>query len=196
MKLPKVTAILLCAAASAASAAEGPGYTCSLHVDNPKTHRSSSTDDKKSGSRRSRNLVSTETVNRTFQWPVSVSFSGKTLPAPGSVKLVCHFVGMTEGRMSIVGTKTIPVTLDAKGALKTVVESPTETMVHKKTMKTTRRRRGGGSSSTRSETTGTRMVGCIMQLMVNGKVERAFASQSKWSRHAMKSPLPEEEILK
>ena len=50
--------------------------------------------------------------------------------------------------------------------------------------------------SAKSETTGSRVTGCIIQLMVNDTVEKAFASNSQWSSLAKKSPLPESDILK
>ena len=97
----------------------------------------------------------------------------------------------------MLGDKTIPVTLDEKGVFKTEVKSPTEKLVRTKTITTTRRRRHrGGGMSAKSETTGSRVTGCIMQLTVNGTVEKAFASNSKWSSFAKQSPLPEADILK
>ena len=199
MRLLKILAMLLCAATFAASAAEGPGYISSLRVDNSTAKQSSSESEgsKKSGGRRTRTLVQTKTTSRSLSWPVTVSFTGKSLPAAGSVKLKCYFIGTTDGKKATLGDKTIPVTLDGKGVFKTVVTSPTEKLVRTKTITTTRRTRyRGGNSSAKSETTGSRVTGCIIQLMVNDSVEKSFASNPKWSKAAKVSPLPENEILK
>ena len=199
MRVLKILAMLLCAATFAASAAEGPGYISSLRVDNStaKQSTSESKGSKKSGGRRTRTSVQTKTTSRSLSWPVTVSFTGKSLPEAGSVKLKCYFIGTTDGKKAMLGDKTIPVTLDEKGVFKTEVKSPTEKLVRTKTITTTRRRRHrGGGMSAKSETTGSRVTGCIMQLTVNGTVEKAFASNSKWSSFAKQSPLPEADILK
>ncbi len=200
MRHLKILAMLLCAATFAASAAEGPGYISSLRVDNSTAKQSTSESKggaKGSRGRRTRTSVQTKTTSRSLSWPVTVSFTGKSLPAAGSVKLKCYFVGTTDGKKAMLGDKTIPVTLDEKGVFKTVVTSPTETLVRKKTITTTRRtRHRGGNTSAKSETTGSRVTGCIIQLMVNDTVEKAFASNSQWSSLAKKSPLPESDILK
>ena len=199
MRHLKILAMLLCAATFAASAAEGPGYISSLRVDNStaKQSTSESKGSKKSGGRRTRTSVQTKTTSRSLSWPVSVSFTGKSLPAAGSVKLKCYFIGTTDGKKAMLGEQTIPVTLDEKGVFKTVVTSPTEKLVRTKTITATRRtRHRGGNMSAKSETTGSRVTGCIIQLLVNDTVEKAFASNSQWSSLAKKSPLPEAEILK
>lgn len=194
-------AVLLCAATFVASAEEKPGYICTLRVGNYTAEQSTTRGGggaKKSGGRRSRTSVRTKTTSRSLSWPVTVSFSGKSLPAAGSVKLECHFIGTTDGKAEFLGKDTIPVDLDEKGVFKTEVTSPTEKLVRKKITTTTggRRRRRGGNTSVKSETTGSRVTGCIMQLTVNGKVEKSFASNPRWSSAAKKSPLPEDEILK
>ena len=191
---------VVCAITFVASAAGEPEYTCSLSVGSSTAKQSSTEGDgaKKSGGRYTRTSVKTKTTSRSLSWPVKVSFSGKSLPASSSVKLKCYFIGMTDGRQCFLGEKTIPVTLDENGVFKTDVKSPTEKLVRTKTFTSTRGRgrRRGGSSSVKSETTGSRVTGCIMQLTVNGTVEKAFASNSKWSSFAKQSPLPEADILK
>ena len=199
MRHLKILAMLLCAVTFATSAAEGPGYISSLRVDNSTAKQTTSErkGSQGSGGRRTRTSVQTKTTSRSLSWPVTVSFTGKSLPEAGSVKLKCYFIGTTDGKKAMLGDKTIPVTLDEKGVFKTVVTSPTETLVRKKTITTTRRtRHRGGNSSAKSETTGSRVTGCIIQLMVNDTVEKAFASNSQWSSLAKKSPLPESDILK
>ena len=199
MRLLKTVVLLLCAATFATSDAEEHGYISSLHVDNStaKQSTSESKGSKKSGGRRTRTSVQTKTTSRSLSWPVTVSFTGKSLPEAGSVKLKCYFIGTTDGKKAMLGDKMIPVTLDEKGVFKTVVTSPTETLVRKKTITTTRRTRyRGGNSSAKSETTGSRVTGCIIQLMVKDSVEKSFASDPRWSKAAKSSPLPESEIIK
>lgn len=199
MRNLKTLAMLLCAATFAAAAAEEPCYISSLRVDNSTAKQSSSESSggHKSGGRRTRTSVKTKTTSRSLSWPVTVSFTGKSLPDAGSVKLKCYFVGTTDGRTAMLGEKTVPVTLDERGVFKTVVTSPTEKLVRKKTVTTTRRtRRRGGGTSVQSETTGSRVTGCIIQLMVKDTVEKSFASNPKWSKAAKTSPLPETEIIK
>ena len=201
--MKKLTKILLaaavCAATFAASAAGEPEYMCSLRVGNQTAEQSTSEGSgaKKSGGRYTRTSVKTKTTSRSLSWPVTVSFTGKSLPEAGSVKLKCYFIGTTDGKKAMLGDKTIPVTLDEKGVFKTVVTSPTEKLVRKKTITTTRRtRHRGGNSSAKSETTGSRVTGCIIQLMVKDSVEKSFASDPRWSKAAKSSPLPESEIIK
>lgn len=58
------------------------------------------------------------------------------------------------------------------------------------------RGRGNVSTNTRTSTSGTRVTGCIIQLVVKGKVEGSFASNSRWSRLAKEDPVDTEEVLK
>ena len=194
-----VAAFALYAATFAALAADDPGYICTMHVGSSTADQSVSKDtgSKKSGGRRTTKSVSTKTTTSSLSWPVTVSINGKSLPASGSVKLKCHFIGTTDGHTEFLGERTIPVEIDEKGVFKTVVTSPPVKLVRTKTTTKTRasRRRSGGTS-VKSEMSGSRVTGCIIQLIVNGKVERAFASSSSWTRHAKKSPLLEDDILK
>ena len=205
VKYLQLIAVLLCAATFTVPAADS-SYSCSLHVGSYAAEQSTSKGESKgSGGHHTKTSVKTKTTNRSVSWPVSVLFTGKSLPAAGSVKLECHFIGTTDGRADFLGETTIPVELNEKGMFKTEVTSPTVRLV-RKTTTTTRgggrrdRRRGdrrvGRSTSVKSETMGSRVTGCIIQLMVNGKVEKSFASNSAWSKFAKMSPLPEAEILK
>ena len=202
MKTVSVTifaAVMALCGATFAAAADDPGYICTLRVGNSTADQfvSESKGAKKSGGRRTKKTVTTKTTSTSLSWPVTVSIHGKSLPASGSVMLECYFIGMTDGRTEILEERTIPVGIDEKGVFKTEVTSPTVKIVRTKTITKTRaRRRRGGSVSVKSETSGTRVTGCIIQLMVNYKVESAFSSDSRWSRFAKKYPLPVDEILK
>lgn len=196
----KASHILFAAVLGAATAFAQAVPECSytMNVGNSSAEQSVSKGaGKSSGGRRSRSSVSTKTTSRSMSWPVSVSVRGKSLPPAGAIKLKCRFVGTTDGRAEFLGDNTIPVVLDEKGVFKTEVTSPTEKLVRTTTKTRTRGgRRGGRGMSTKSETTGTRITGCIIQLLVNGKVEKSFASHPGWRKFAKQTPLPEAEILK
>ena len=185
-------------------AEEKKGYTCSMHVGNSTSQQSTA----KGGEKTITSGTTTKTskskiVTRIVTWPVSGSVRGETPPSADAVKLKCYFFGTTDGKLELMEEKDMDVVLAEKGSFKTEATAPDEKIVH--TTTTTRtgggrtwwgRRRGGGSASTKSTTSGTRIAGCIIQLMVNGKVERYYASNTQWSRFAKTDPLPTDEILK
>ena len=189
----------LAMAAAACMAADAPGYTCVLRVGGASAEQSVSKDGaKKGGGRRTKTSVKTKTTSCSLTWPVRVTVTGKTPPPAGSVKLKCYFMGTTNGRPALLGERTVPVDLDEKGVFKTDVESPTEKLVHTTTTKKTRsgsRRNRNRSTSVKSETTGSRVTGCIIQLIVKGKVERSYSSNPVWSKAAKTTPLSEADIL-
>ena len=198
----KVRLLVICAviAAAAAVAADGPAYTFSMRVGNSQAEQSVS----KGGGKKSKGgSTKTKTTERSLSWPVSVSVHGASRPSEDAVKLMCYFIGTTDGSPAMLGEQKVDVKFDEKGGFKTEVASPSEKLV--RTTKTTtsggghrrgRRRGGGGSVKTTSETSGSRVTGCIIQLMVNVEVEKAYASNPGWSRLAKTNPLPESEVLK
>ena len=200
MLLSMVSAV---AAASLAWAADE--YSCSMHVGNSTaTQTISKGGGSSSHSWGTSKSSKSKTVARVVTWPVSLSIRGDPLPADGDVKLKCYYIGTTDGKAALLGEETLDVTLDEKGRFKTEVSSPSEKLVH--TTTTTRsggrvrwrgghRRTVGGTTSTKSTTSGTRVTGCIIQLLVKGKVEKAFASHPGWSMYAKSDPIPENEIL-
>lgn len=168
------------------SAAE-PAYSCSLKVGNPKND---SKMEKSKNNGNSRNSTQTKTTHQKMIWPVKVSFSGKEIPTEG-VTLKCFCLGTTNDKAMILDTKEIKVQLDEKGAFKCDYESPEVTMT--KTKRRGNNRNGGGNSSSSS---GSRISGCVIQLLVGDTVKRSFATKSTWTKLAAKNPLPEAEILK
>lgn len=193
-----------CIAASSAFAADGPGYTCSMRVGNPTADETVS----KGGAQKSKTAhaaksVKTKTTKRSMSWPVSVSVRGDNIPSD-NIKLKCYFFGVTNGEQELLGEKTLSVELDDKGNYKMDVESPTEKLVQKTTTTTKVKQvaRGGhivkkaGPSSTKSVTTGSRVTGCIIQLVVKGKVEKSYASNSGWAKLAKVDPVQVGEVLK
>ena len=197
-----VLAALLVAAT--AVAADAPGYTCSMRVGNPAADETVSKGGaKKSKTSHGAKSVKTKTTKRSMSWPVSVSVRGDNIPSD-NIKLKCYFFGVTNGEQELLGEKTLSVELDDKGNYKMDVESPTEKLVQK-TITTTKVKqvaRGGhiakkaGPSSTKSVTTGSRVTGCIIQLVVKGKVEKSYASNPGWSKLAKVDPVQVGEVLK
>ena len=176
--------LAMVAVAGSLFAAEKP-YTCSLKVENPKTV--SRTEDSSKGGRNSRNQ--TKTIRRKMTWAVKVSFRGKDFPS--GVKLNCVYLGITNGQTAILGRQPTEVTLDEKGDFKVEMTSPEAVLTKTKT-----RRGRGRNSGTQSETKGSRITGCVIQLIVGGEVVRSYATKPTWAKLARKNPLPDDEILK
>ena len=177
--------ILVAAAVFAGTVfAAGNPYTCSMRVGNPKTESKSSDSD--SGGKRS--SVQKTTMRRRMTWPVKVSFRGKEFPSDVKLQYVC--VGNTDGTVAVLDRKSIKVALDEKGDFIIDIASPDAVLVK------TKKRTGGRRGRVVSETKGSRIVGCVVQLLVNGEVVRSFASKPTWAKCARKTPLPEDEILR
>ena len=193
-----------CIAASSAFAADAPGYTCSMRVGNPAADETvSKGGTKKSKTAHAAKSVKTKTTKRSMSWPVSVSVRGNNIPSD-NIKLKCYFFGVTNGEQELLGEKTLSVELDDKGNYKMDVESPTEKLVQK-TIKTSRLKTVGRGahatkravpSGTKSVTTGTRVTGCIIQLVVKGKVEKSYAYNSGWAKLAKTDPVSIPDVLK
>ena len=190
--------------AATAVAADAPAYTCSMRVGNPTTDETVSKGGaKKSKTAHAAKSVKTKTTKRSMSWPVSVSVRGDNIPSD-NIKLKCYFFGVTNGEQELLGEKTLSVELDDKGNYKMDIESPTEKLVQKTTTTTKVKQvaKGGhivkkaGPSNTKSVTTGTRVTGCIIQLVVKGKVEKSYASNPGWSKLAKVDPVQVGEVLK
>ena len=172
-----------------------------MRVGNSSTTQSTTNGGGKSGKGGSKGKVSkSKTVTSIVSWPVSVSLRGKNLPAADAVKLKCYFIGLTDGSPVVLQESSVDVSLDEKGNFKTDVSSPEAKLVHT-TVTTGNRGRGGGrnrnaSATTKTTTSGTRVTGCIIQLLVNGKVEKSYASNPGWSKLAKVDPIQQEEVLK
>jgi len=115
------------------------------------------------------------------------------------VKLKCYFIGLTDGSPTMLQESSVDVSLDEKGNFKTEVSSPEAKLVHTTITTGNNGRRGRGrnsSTSTKTTTSGTRVTGCIIQLVVNGKVAKSYASNPGWSKLAKVDPIQQEEVLK
>ena len=182
--------------------ADGKGYTCSMRVDNSTTKQHAT----EGGGKSSKKGTSTKskTVTSIVTWPVKVSVRGENLPAEGAIKLKCYFIGVTDGKPNLISEKSVPVALDEKNNFETDISSPPVKLVH--TTTTTKHggnsnryrssRRGNVSTSVKTSTSGTRVTGCIIQLVVNGKTEKSFASNPGWSKFARADFFSIDEVLK
>ena len=182
--------------------ADGKGYTCSMRVDNSSTKQHAVAGSGKS----SRNGSSSKSkiVTSVVTWPVKVSIRGETLPREDAVKLKCYFIGVTDGKPNLISEKSVPVALDEKNNFETDISSPAVKLVH--TTTTTRHggnrsryrssRGGNVSTSVKTSTSGTRVTGCIIQLVVNDKTEKSYASNPGWSKFARADFLAIDEVLK
>jgi len=182
--------------------ADGKGYTCSMRVDNSTTKQHAT----EGGGKSSKKGTSTKskTVTSIVTWPVKVSVRGENLPAEGAIKLKCYFIGVTDGKPNLISEKSVPVALDEKNNFETDISSPPVKLVH--TTTTTKHggnsnryrssRRGNTSTSVKTSTSGTRVTGCIIQLVVNGKTEKSFASNPGWSKFARADFFSIDEVLR
>ena len=165
------------------SAAE-PSYSCSMRLGNPKFEgQVLEPGQKNSRSRNARRRV--ETLHRKMICPVAVSFRSKEIPT--GIKLQYVFLGQRDGSTVILDARTLPVTLDERGNFTTELISPVATLSKTKF----RNRR-----SSWSETTGSRVSGCIVQLYVGEKMVRYGATKPAWANVAKKAPMPDGELLK
>ena len=196
----KRLAIIAAVAFAVFSGVAAEPYTCSMRVGNSSTTQNTTNGGGKSGKGGSKGKVSkSKTVTSIVSWPVSVSLRGKNLPAADAVKLKCYFIGLTDGSPTVLQESSVDVSLDEKGNFKTDVSSPEAKLVHT-TVTTGNNGRGGfffnATATTETVTSGTRVTGCIIQLLVNGKVEKSYASNPGWSKLAKVDPLQQEEVLK
>ena len=177
--------LAMVAVAGSLFAADKP-YTCSMKVGNPQTV--SKTDDSGNNKNGGNAQTQTKTTRRKMTWPVTVSFRGKDFPS--GVKLNCIYLGTTDGQATILGRQPTDVTLNEKGDFKVELSSPEAVMTK------TKSRGRGRNSNTKSEAKGSRITGCVIQLLVGDEVVRSYATKPTWAKLARKNPLPEDEILK
>lgn len=200
--------------------AESRKFTCTFKVDKPIVDVTKEKDkeaEKENKKLRYRRPVDEKTV-RTMRTPVKVSVRGKE--RPNEISLYYLFVGKTvEGKLVSLGKGTMEVKLDEKGDFKTELSSEPAIVTEKKGIRSyssyssgignlspVRRvalgyssngpGRGGyygGLSKTIRE--GVLTDSCIIQLIVDGELERGYSSALQWKQLARKYPLPESEIF-
>lgn len=190
----KMISIALCALALSSAAADGT-YALSLLVGKGQTDSDTvqrGTTGKKRGG------VKTETITSSTTWPVSVTCLGTGRPS--KLTLVVYYIGTHNSAPIILKQDQIDVALDDNGNFKRDLVSPqldlTKTAVRKRVGNGRNRRRRGKASNLKTESSGERVTGCIVQLLDNGTLVRSFASNPSWAKAARLSPLPEEEVLK
>lgn len=186
--MKRLIAVALSVFACVAAVAEGdapaaaPQYSCSLKVETPK-QVNKKTDSGKDN--KNNNGSSTKTIARKMEYPVKVSFSGKDIPTSGIVLRAC-FIGNSDGEAKVLGETTTDVKLE-KNVFKATLSSPEAVITE--TMKRQGRRIVSDSS-------GDRHTGCIIQLLVDGKVKKSYASKPGWKKLAQADTLDTEAVLK
>ena len=183
----KLAFYLMTLVAAGTLCAAEPTYTCSMKLGNPKfeSHVSETGKDNGNNNWRRRNRKQVETLRRKMICPVTVAFRGKEFPA--DVKLKYIFLGQTNGKTTIMQSQTQPVALNEKGDFTIDLVSPEAVLV------TTKRRTSRRSTS---ETKGSRISGCIVQLYVGEKMVRYGTTKPAWASVAKKASPPDEELLK
>ena len=167
--------------ASVAAFASEP-LTCSLSVSPLKADSSVK---KSGGGNKGRGSSSTTTTfERNLKYKAVASFHG---PAPEKPVMKVWYVGMGDGgkEMIEVGKAEHPLELDEKGRATVELVSPTTKMtkVKKTTWSGGRNSRGGGGT-TKSETTGERVTGCVIQVFAGDQLMKSWASDSRWAKAA------------
>ena len=165
---------------SGAALASEP-LTCSLSVSPLKADSSVKKSD--GGNKGRGSSTSTTTFERNLKYKAVASFHG---PAPEKPVMKVWYVGMGDGgkEMIEVGKAEHPLELDEKGRATVELVSPTTKMtkVKKTTQSGGRNSRGGGG--TKSETTGERVTGCVIQVFAGGQLMKSWASDSRWAKAA------------
>lgn len=184
--MKRLIAVVMSVLASVAAVAEddapaAPQYTCSLKVEPSKM----SHQQEKDGYDRTKTTTTT--------WPVKVSFGGKDIPTSGIVLKAC-FIGNCDGTAKVLGETTTDVKLE-KNVFKTDIVSPPVTLT-KSVERSSGYSSGGSGWGRKTTTTGTRLTGCIIQLVVDGKVKKSYASKPSWRKLAQADTLDTNAILK
>lgn len=184
MKMARVMAMVV-AMAGVTALAEEP-LTCSLSVSPLKGE---STVKKTEGGGGGRGGSKSTTVfERNLRYKAVASFYGQT---PEKPVLKVWYIGTGDGgkEMIEIGKAEHPLELDEKRRAQLELASPMAKLVKTKTTKTSggggrRGRRGGGSVSTKSETTGDRVTGCVIQVFAGDQLMKSWASDSRWAKAA------------
>ena len=147
----------------------------------------------KSGKGGGSKATSVKTMEKRMKWQAVVSSSNPSFAE--KVELKAFYVGSHDGDVEILGKDTHPVEFtDGKCVVDLV--SPTAKLVKK----TIRKgggggRRRGGNVQTKTETSGDRINGLVLQLCVNGIAVKTFASKPNWAKAAWDPAFSEESLL-
>ena len=158
--------------------------TCSLSVSPLKADSSVK---KSGGGNKGRgSSSSTTTFERNLKYKAVASFHG---PAPEKPVMKVWYVGMGDGgkEMIEVGKAEHPLELDEKGRTTVELVSPTTKMTKVKTTTQSGGRNSRGGGGTKSETTGERVTGCVIQVFAGDQLMKSWVSDSRWAK-AAKNP--------
>lgn len=130
---------------------------------------------------------SSKTVTQNMKWLAEVRYRGKTRPQ--KAELHVFYVGYRgeSTKPFILKSETHVLELSEGGKASLELVSPTTRLTKNRTRTT-----GSGSRGfTKSKSTvrGERVVGCVVQLLSDGTVERVWTSNSSWAKVAWENPL-------
>lgn len=182
----KITKLMMVVAMVGATALAEEPLTCSLSVSPLKGE---STVKKTEGGGGGRGGSKSTTVfERNLKYKAVASFYGQT---PEKPVLKVWYIGTGDGgkEMIEVGKAEHPLELDEKRRAQIELASPMAKLVKTKTTTRSggggrRGRRGGGSVSTKSETTGDRVTGCVIQVFAGDQLMKSWVSDSRWAKAA------------
>lgn len=142
------------------------------------------------GRNRATQRTTQKTITRNKKWIAHVSCSGKNPPEEAQLKV--FYIGYRGKTLSVLEEREYPVPLDPAKRTDVDLTSPNAKMVQTTTLSNSRRRGGGA----KSKSTGDRMSGCVVQLMVDKEILKTYSSQSTWIDGLHNEPFTENRLDK
>ena len=193
----KVLFAVMVALMGCAAWAARPQWTCYLNV----SPLMGETETNKGGSSLRMNSFnsgssSTKTIKRNMRWRADVRVMGKGRPKEAELRVFyIAYQGEDGMKPYIIKKEKKALKLAEEGKDSVELTSPTTRLTKSRT------RSSSGSShsgfrSTKTTTRGERIGGCVMQLVVEGKVNRVWVSNPAWEKVAWEDPFTEETLKK
>lgn len=174
-------ALLAALAPARVNAAEEKPIPCSLSVSpRPGTSKISNSGGRQISRGTHGPSSSTKTTTRSLNWLAEVRFRNQR---PDKAELRVFYLGNNEKNTIIeIGKGRHDLKLDENGRASLELASPTTTMRRVRTVTSSgSRHRGGGAVSSKSTTHGERVTGCIIQVFADGRLSKAWTSDSRWA---------------
>ena len=168
-----------------------PAWTCYLDV-SPLMGETSSSKSGTSLRTLGTSSSSSKTIKRNMRWRADVRIRGKGRPQKSELRVFYIAYHDDDMKPYIIKKEKHPLKLAAEGKDSIELTSPTTRLTKKRTHSSSSSR--GGFRSTRSTTTGERIGGCIIQLVVDGKVTRVWTSNPSWEKISWDDPFTEESL--
>lgn len=170
-----------------------PAWTCYLDV-SPLMGETTSSKSGSSLRTLGTSSSSSKTITRNMRWRADVRVRGKGRPEKSELRVFYIAYHDDDMKPYIIKKEKHPLKLAAEGKDSIELTSPTTRLTKKRTRTSSSTR--GGFRSTHSSTTGERIGGCIIQLVVNGKVTRIWTSNSSWEKVSWDDPFTEESLTR